>query len=894
MQDFVVIFEAVPQPLILLDASLHVKKINKAFYNMFKVDPDATEGQLIFELDDKKWDIIELKNLLEGLLSNQAKSDRCEVSHIFKHIGRKDLLLYAQLIHEYDQDPSILLSIEDITKRSLTEMQLRKSEERMQFALDASAIVGTWEWDISSDLIVADKNFAELYNVDPQKAKQGVPLEIFVEAIHPEDRTWVVERIESALETESIFAEEYRVIQPDGAVQWLFVKGRIYRDENGKPVRFPGVGINITENKRAEEALKANEERLKLTLDATNIGEWHLNLKTGAAYRSKRHDQIFGYDKLREWTYDDFLAHVHPEDRNYVDKEFQLAQKSGDWEFECRIIRPDQEERWIWVKGVIYKNNQGSVQSMTGIVMDITEKKAIQQAHSEQLRMNEAITNNAAASLFIMDDKQHCVFMNPAAEKLTGYKIAEVRGQPLHNYIHHTHPDGTPFPLEECAIDQAFPERMQMQGEEVFVHKDGHFYPVEYTASPILENDTPVGTVIEVQEITLRKSNEKALIEAKATAEEANIAKSEFLANMSHEIRTPLNAVVGIASLLERGLDKDKQKQLVKTLRGSADALLDLINDLLDIGYIEQRNFKLTEESFRLDELFSEVTNMLDLRAKEKNIGLSLDYQSIAGMFYVGDKQRLRQVLLNIIGNAIKFTNDGTVSVRVISHLKSPECNGSIEIQVNDTGIGIPQDAYNDVFEKFKRASNVGNIPGTGLGLPITRHLVEMMGGSIRLKSQPGFGTKVQICLPETTSNKIETTPTLENESNDLKINTNERILLVEDYHDNVVVFTNMLDDISVNYDVAYDGAEALQMLKKQNYGLVLMDVNMPIKNGLQTTKEFREWEKAEGKSRIPVIALTAHALSGDRDKCLDADMDDFLSKPLTADTLFQKLKQYL
>jgi PAS domain S-box-containing protein len=391
-------------------------------------------------------------------------------------------------------------------------------------------------------------------------------------------------------------------------------------------------------------------------------------------------------------------------------------------------------------------------------------------------------------------------------------------------------------------------------------------------------------------DVTHIKEYEQQLEIAKENAEKANEAKGEFLAHMSHEIRTPLTAISGIAEIFSHNINDftDKQRKLISTLASSAASLKDLITDILDFSKIESGEIDLNNESFPLDDLFAQVISITSMRAAEKKLDYSFKYESIANDYFYGDKARLRQILINLIGNAIKFTDRGFV--RVAAEIETLEVGHILKIVVADSGIGIAKPAYDTIFEKFRQAdSSVSRrYGGTGLGLPISKNLAELMGGDIRLESALGTGSTFTLLLPM----KEKVTDGAAGVTNQIRIQKlNDRlktsiegkrhILLVEDYKGNIVVLGHILETLDLAYDVARTGVEAINLWKEKHYDLVIMDVQMPVMDGLTATRNIRFIEKQEGLEATLIVGLTAHALVADKEKCIEAGMNDYLSKPV-------------
>jgi len=563
--------------------------------------------------------------------------------------------------------------------------------------------------------------------------------------------------------------------------------------------------------------------------------------------------------------------------------------------YELTYIRKDGTRFPAVVSVTALRDARGAIIGYLLIGTDNTARKLVeeeQQQSDQRLRDQQFYTRSLIESnidaLMTTDPAGIITDVNKQMEALTGCTRDELIGAPFKDCF--TDPGRA-----EAGIRRVLSEKSVTDYELTARARDGQQTVVSYNATTFYDRNRKLqGVFAAARDVTERKRVEAELQQAKAAAESANQTKSDFLASMSHEIRTPMNAIMGIADLLAKTSLTPEQDKFVQIFRRSGDNLLNLINDILDLSKVEASQLDLEQTGFSLGDHLEKVIEMVAPRAQEKGLTLTCDIAPDVSNDLMGDPTRLRQVLLNLLGNAIKFTESGNVALKVAPHddVSAPT---ALRFTVSDTGIGIPDEILGRVFERFTQAdsSTTRRFGGSGLGLTISKRLVELMGGQIWADSEVDKGSMFAFAVPFEVwlaDNCAMDMPVGGGPGEPLQPLS---ILMAEDSVDNCTITLAYLEDTPYQITVAETGAIAWEMFKAGRYDLVLMDRQMPVMDGLTATRAIRAWEKANGRPATPIIALTASALKGDRETCLAAGCTAYLTKPIKQDVLLQAIKDY-
>jgi len=603
-----------------------------------------------------------------------------------------------------------------------------------------------------------------------------------------------------------------------------------------------------------------------------------------------------------------FFSKIHPDDAGRVEESVRRSRESLTvWESEFRVPFPTRGVRWFQGAARPERLEDGSV-LWHGYIIDVTERKETEIELRNSREQFALAVRGSNDGIWDWDLATNNLYLSPKWKEQMGYRDDELPNT-YETFESRIHPEDKPGVI-------AYVKRYLEGTEKLYdlefrmLHKDGSIRWIRARGEAIRdEHGRPVRMAGSQTDISDRKQAEARLLESNrllsesiARAEEmarkaeaANRAKSDFLANMSHEIRTPMNGVLGMTELLlDTALDAE-QRRFAEIVRTSAEALLDILNDILDFSKVEAGKLELRTQDYDLSSLMSDFSAAMASNAGKKGLAFRCDIAPDVPLFLRGDPGRLRQILTNLAGNAVKFTKEGEISVECALQGESAHY-ALLRFSVRDTGIGVPRDKMPELFEKFSQvdASSTRQHGGTGLGLAISKQLVEMMGGSIGATSEEGKGSEFRFTvIMEKQAEGARRDDAHRPADLPVRFDAEKaRILLVEDNAVNRSVALGLLKTLGLRADTADDGEEALAALERAPYDLVLMDCQMPKVDGYEATRRIRRMEGAAGAT--VVVAMTAHALSGDRLKCLEAGMNDHIAKPVSRSALVGVLRRWL
>lgn len=779
---------------------------------------------------------------------------------------------------------------------------LQKNEARYKNRFEHSP-VGVYRSSLSGRFLELNHAMAEMMGYDTAQEALADLTDLSRQLyVDPERRREFI----ALLQAEGVVRHfEFQGRKKNGEVIWIHENASLGSHDNPEDRFIDGFAQDITARKQAEDALRNNESLLRSI--TTNI--------PGALYQFTRTAPLtyeipfvsHGAGKLLEWPDESLrdpsllFQNVFPEDRArlFVSIE-KSAESMSPWREDFRIFTRTGATKWIRGTSNPQAMPDGSI-SWFGFMLDITEQKFIEEALRESQEHLQAIFRVAPTGIGVVKNRI-LTRVNQRVCEMTGYEEGELLGQSARML----YPAQEDFDFVGREKYRQIKEKGTGEVETRWLRKDGTVIDVLMASTPLDPEDLSQGVTFTATDITERNSIQaelrianRDLLEATARATElaaqsqaANRAKSEFLANMSHEIRTPLNGVLGMLQLMETTSLDEEQRTFVSTAINSSTRLTRLLSDILDISRIESGKLVIYETQFQISALKDSVFELFAPIARQKNLDLKFLLDKNVPDLLIGDEMRLRQILFNLVGNAIKFTERGHVSTEmsILRCSSANECR--LFLCVSDTGAGIPEERLKDIFEPFVQVdgSYVREHQGAGLGLSIVRRLTQMMDGSLAVDSAPGEGTTICLVLP------LRIPATSEEQVGDILPAKNYpaklRILLAEDDEVNLWAERRMLEKLGHDVTVAMNGREVLEILDGQEFDLIFMDVQMPVLDGVEATRTIRGREGSQAK--IPIIAMTAYAMTGDREIFLQAGMNDYLAKPVHIESLKQAIERIM
>lgn len=601
-----------------------------------------------------------------------------------------------------------------------------------------------------------------------------------------------------------------------------------------------------------------------------------LNERGEYIYMNNSHARLFGYESGSELIGKTWKFIYSEEYASTIEGQiFPVLEKNGNWSGETIGLSKDKKPVF---------------QHITLSKLPDGELLCICRDNSKTINANrlQYLISNLGKGILVEDENHLVVLVNQqfcdlfhiplTPEQMVGLNCLELLQDALFLFKN-------PEQARSQVVDMTGKQEAVIGQEVQFA--DGRSLERDYV--PIIIENTFKGQLWSYMDVTQNKQLQRALVDAKNRAVQSEKAKSAFLSNMSHEIRTPMNAVIGLAEQLSMTTLTDQQQYFVKNITDSANGLLGIINDILDMAKIEAGKMNIEQGVISLEDISRSVENILKPKAEEKGLSLTATFDAHIAEKLMGDGVRIRQILMNILSNAIKFTNNGKVESR-ITLVRNDDKEQMIQFMCEDSGIGITEDALKNIFEEFyqENSSNTSGMTGSGLGLSITNQLVNMMSGRIWIESKKGIGTKVFIQIPFVKPTSADIVVTHE-EDEVRSFISGKRILIVEDNKVNRVIFTLMLKNLQAIVDEAENGLDALEMIEKNKYDLVLMDIQMPVMDGPSTLANIRK----KYADDLPVIALTAAAFKSEVIQMLNLGFADCITKPIDQKGLQRRLGQF-
>jgi PAS domain S-box-containing protein len=916
-------------------------KVNKVFCDMLGYSAKELETKSFDEVTHPDDNAIS-KECIRCLLAAEQETHRFE-----KRFIRKDgKIVWTDVNTILLRDPEgkplhFVTHVWDISKRKKAETALRESENRFRTLMEnipgavyRCSMDNDWTMHYLSDVIK---------NICGYPAKDFINNEkrTYNSIIHPDDQGRVSNTIHKALNNDKRYEIEYRILHKKGNIVWVYEKGQIIINPEGRVNFLDGIIVDITDRKNAQEELDKERALLDTFMDNVPDNIYFKDIESRFIRINKAMAGYFGLKNPGEAVGkkdSDFFSDEHAQ-QAYADEQ-GIIKTGMAVRKEEKETWPDGKISWVSTAKLPLFNEKKEITGTFGISRDIMEKKQYEESlklNEERLRslLNMSQVQGASEELIIDYTLEQALrltqskvgyihFVNPDQKTIRLYKWSKetIKGCSAEKTEH--------YPVEQAGVwADCFRKRkpvihndyQNLPGRKGY--PEGHFPIIRHMSIPVIDSgkvvviagvgnkEEPYNKVDEEQlllfingmwDLLQKKRWEDELKSAKEAADIANMAKSEFLANMSHEIRTPMNAVLGYAELLTPLVTDKVQKNYLQAIKSSGTSLLTLINDVLDLSKIEAGKFELQFEFIDTQSFFGEMKHIFSLKIAEKELDFILDISSSTPAAIYVDEIRLRQILINLLGNAVKFTRKGFVRLSVWS--ENPQImehkSGKVEeyidliIEVQDTGIGISREYQQRIFESFQQQEGISTkkFGGTGLGLTITRKLVEMMNGTITVSSELNKGSKFKVIIPDVAFLRDFEEKEIEMYVDPDNVLFQEAtILITDDVEHNRKLIIDSLRNTTLNTVEAENGEVALNLAKEIIPDLIIADIRMPVMDGFELLKRLKKNKKLK---RIPVIAYSASVMKSQKERIMQSDFAGLLVKPVHTTDLFLELMNNL
>lgn len=829
----------------------------------------------------------------------------------------------ADFIYQPYLPREILTKVEIHLDLNLKNSKINDAEDRFNHLFDKTGI-GVWEYNLQTGDIFSTVNTERILGYDEghilekgdykwRKLKDSSK-SYAKKYVHPKDLKSYMRIIMRLMKGEVFeFQMEYRLLDNSGTYRWFLDIGRVLKwDTEKKPILASGLLIDINEHRKYKSELETAQKATDKALKQVEAKEQqYISLVDnipGVVYRCDFDEHytmqyISDYVKLLTgYPPQDFVNNkvrsfasvIYPDDLSKVEQTVNEAISSnGLFTIEYRIIDKKGEVHFVFEKGQAVSDKDGNVEYLDGIIMDTSQRKQtedILKTAKESLEYSEArqsaILNNMVDAVITINQKGIIQQFSNTAEKMFGYSAEEVRGK----NVKILQPEDVASEHDKYLLQYAKTRQANIIGigREVLARKkDRTLFPADLAVAAFEFHGELIFVGV-MRDITERKRLEENIIRAKEQADAANRTKSLFLANMSHEIRTPMNAILGHSQIMKRDntLTQKQQKSIESIIKGG-EHLLALINDILDMSKIEAGEVKLVRSSFLLTNLVKEIEEMFYFRIEQKRLSYELNLDPTFPEMVRSDEHRIRQVLINLVGNAIKFTDDGGI---VINGLMA---DGLVQLTITDSGCGIPNDQFEEIFKSFVQSDlGMSNTIGTGLGLAISRKLARLMGGDISVESIVGKGSSFTLKFKFEEGDKRE----IELNLSDRTVKKLEdgqpeiRVLVVDDKEDNRTIIRLLLEPKGFVIQEAENGLEAIEICKKWNPRIILMDMVMPVMSGRDAIEKLRSTDDYKD---IPIIAISASAFDDEREDILKMGVEAFIKKPFRDKELLEEIRHH-